>query len=731
MKKTVIWTISVSLIFSLLWMLPMDVFAAGTEGFYHVSGTQIVDGAGNPVVLKGMSFDNCQWSNPPSIAQGPANDHDARSYFELAEMGLDHVRFDLNYGLFEDDEAPGIYKEAGFEWLDQNIAWAKAAGMKLILRMMHPQGGYQASSSVMVDQSGVEADASTISGGKPLWIDIGKDGKPTGGTNYQSLQQRLINLWKAIAKRYADEPTIIGYDLVNEPVVPQLATKEQTRNQWRDLAQRITDEIRTVDQNHIIFVQRLITWFNAEDYDSTDWNHMTEEETQVLIDDDNAVYEFHFFEPFQFTHQGADFMPQYENLDTAYPSDYVVNYTCSDWGSRGTVSAQLVKREGEWTYFESDPISLTSSYNFLQLQAGVANLNGGTVWFDDLRITRKDSQGQVTVVENHDFSQGLGQFGGKWFQYGGSVQWDDTVGHGETGGSLRISGASGQWDNANSWNQVFLDPECTYRVSGWVKGGTGQQQPQVSCLYAEKIWRMNKAYLSHMLQKYLAFGVENQVPMITEWGFMTRCCEEGRGAAAYTKDLTDLLEQYGVSSNYHSYHDKDFGLYPLPSWQERGERNEALYEILTTYFGEKTELQASTLTFLSEGETVASLTLQWGATVTVPTPQREGYTFCGWDQPVPDAMPEWDMTFHALWAQTARVTADGVQVDVSHREAAAVIAAGYDEAGRMQCVGLIHPEGDGTKYTIEGTDFITSEQVVVYFLGTSAQPVCGEEEALD
>ena len=645
---------------------PLDASAAETEGFYHVSDGQIVNGEGESVVLKGMSFDNCQWGNPSSIEEGPANDHDAQSYFELAGMGLDHVRFDMNYGLFEDDDAPGEYKEEGFAWLDQNIEWAKAAGMKLILRMMHPQGGYQASSSVMVDQTEGEASAATISGGKPLWIDIGPDGKPTGGENYMALQQRLINLWAAIAERYADEPAIIGYDLVNEPVVPQLATKEETLGQWRDLAQRIANAIREVDENHIIFVQRLLTWFNAEDYNSTDWNHMTEEETQVLIDDENTVYEFHFFEPFQFTHQGADFMIQYEDLDTSYPSDYVVNYTCSDWGSKGTVAGEYIRTEGEWLYFESEPVTLTADCNFLQLQAAVPDLNGGTVWFDDLRITREDSQGNVTTVEEHDFSQGLGQFGGSWFGSGGSAQWDGAVGRGETGGSLRISGARGQWDNANSWNQVFLDQGCTYRVSGWVKGGTGGQYPQVSCLYAEELWRMNKDYLDHMLQKYLAFGEENNVPMITEWGFMTRCCQDGRGGDRYTEDLTDLLETYGLSSNYHSYHDKDFGLYPLPAWQVRGDRNEALYEILKEYFGQKTG---------------------------------------------------------------ALVTPSGVVVDLSGRETAMVIAAGYAGNGQLLCLELLRPQAGTGEYLIEGTDFTNASRVCVFFLDENYVPVCAAEQA--
>jgi len=40
-------------------------------------------------------------------------------------MGMNTIRFYLNYHFFEDDTNPYNYKQTAWDWLDQNIAWAK------------------------------------------------------------------------------------------------------------------------------------------------------------------------------------------------------------------------------------------------------------------------------------------------------------------------------------------------------------------------------------------------------------------------------------------------------------------------------------------------------------------------------------------------------------------------------------------------------------------------------
>ena len=99
--------------------------------FYHVSGTNIVDTAGNIIQLKGIAMGNMIWSSLEPVD----NDHNENSFRELAKLGFNSVRFYLSYSYFEEENNPYVYKENGFDWLEQNIAWAKKHGIKIIFNI--------------------------------------------------------------------------------------------------------------------------------------------------------------------------------------------------------------------------------------------------------------------------------------------------------------------------------------------------------------------------------------------------------------------------------------------------------------------------------------------------------------------------------------------------------------------------------------------------------------------
>ena len=62
------------------------------------------------------------------------------------------------------------------------------------------------------------------------------------------------------------------------------------------MAQTLTDGIRTVDNNHMIFVERMCA---SQDLAGTQeqWVNFNDENNYVRLDDDNTVYEFHYYDP--------------------------------------------------------------------------------------------------------------------------------------------------------------------------------------------------------------------------------------------------------------------------------------------------------------------------------------------------------------------------------------------------------------------------------------------------
>lgn len=62
------------------------------------------------------------------------------------------------------------------------------------------------------------------------------------------------------------------------------------------------------------------------------------------------------------------------------------------------------------------------------------------------------------------------------------------------------------------------------------------------------------------------------------------------------------------------------------------------------------QINTYTISFnVAGGNAIAPVTLAYGATVTLPSPQRQGYNFLGWNQTVPLTMPANDLTLTARW----------------------------------------------------------------------------------
>ena len=89
---------------------------------------------------------------------------------------------------------------------------------------------------------------------------------------------QLNALWLKIATRYKDKSAVAGYNLINEPNSP-------TSDTLKEACRRIIENIRTVDQKHIIFL-------DGNNYAA---NFDVFADGSLSAMDNNLVYSFHLY----------------------------------------------------------------------------------------------------------------------------------------------------------------------------------------------------------------------------------------------------------------------------------------------------------------------------------------------------------------------------------------------------------------------------------------------------
>ncbi|HEX6880254.1 MAG TPA: cellulase family glycosylhydrolase, partial [Terriglobales bacterium] len=140
----------------------------------------------------------------------------------LHRAGFNTIRVPMHFDLFESDDSEG------FRLLDQLTSWCRAEGMYMILDLHAAPGG----------QTGANIDDSP---GYP-WLFAS-----------QQEQQHLIAIWRRLATHFRDEPAVLGYDLLNEPI-PPFPKLAPLHSELEPLYRKLSAEIRKVDQNHILFL---------------------------------------------------------------------------------------------------------------------------------------------------------------------------------------------------------------------------------------------------------------------------------------------------------------------------------------------------------------------------------------------------------------------------------------------------------------------------------------------
>jgi endoglucanase len=212
----------------LLNFKPASSTYAQSSGYLHTQGGEILDSAGDPVIFTGIN-----WFGLETESYAPHGLW-ARSLDSLldqiVQLGFNVIRLPYSNQLFDPGSLPnGINYELnpdlkglnGLQIMDKLIAGAGQRGLKVILDRHRPDSHAQSE----------------------LWY------------TSQYSQERWIQDWVMLAKRYAGDDTVIGADLHNEPHGQATWGSGDPATDWRLAAEKAGNAILAVNPNWLIIVQ--------------------------------------------------------------------------------------------------------------------------------------------------------------------------------------------------------------------------------------------------------------------------------------------------------------------------------------------------------------------------------------------------------------------------------------------------------------------------------------------
>ena len=253
-------------------LIILIAFSSFGQGYLHRNGQKIEDGNGKNIVLRGLGLGGWMiqegYMLKTAAAAGPqhiikqkitdligaqnteefykaykSNGITKKDIDSLSAWGFNSIRLPMHYNLYtlpiekENVLGQNTWLEEGFKMTDDLLTWCAANKIYLILDLHGAPGG-----------QGHDANISDYDVTKPsLWESVPN-------------QDKMVALWKKLALRYRDSPWIGGYDIINEPnwnfegANPN-GCDETSNVPLRDLQVRVTNAIREVDTNHLIFIE--------------------------------------------------------------------------------------------------------------------------------------------------------------------------------------------------------------------------------------------------------------------------------------------------------------------------------------------------------------------------------------------------------------------------------------------------------------------------------------------
>jgi endoglucanase len=178
-------------------------------------------------------------------------------YFDaIKEAGFDFIRLPIRWNTHAEESAPYTIDPAFFTRVDEIVSWAMERDLSIIVDFHHYE-------EIMWDPASH------------------KDG--------------FIGIWKQVAEHYKDYPSNVLFELLNEP------NDQLNAVLWNEYLRDALAVVRESNPTRDVVIGP-VNW-NAYDWIST----------LNVPNDAHFIVTFHYYLPFEFTHQGADWVGEESN----------------------------------------------------------------------------------------------------------------------------------------------------------------------------------------------------------------------------------------------------------------------------------------------------------------------------------------------------------------------------------------------------------------------------------
>jgi endoglucanase len=173
-------------------------------------------------------------------------------YFDLVKQaGFDFVRLPVRWNTHAEESEPYAIDPTFFDRVDEVVDWSLERGLTIIVDFHHYE-------EMMSDPWGNE--------------------------------ERFLAIWKQVAEHYKDYPSNVLFELLNEP------NDQLNASLWNQYLAEALKVVRETNPTRDVVIGPA-SW-NAYDWVST----------LDIPGDPHLIVTFHYYLPFQFTHQGAEWV---------------------------------------------------------------------------------------------------------------------------------------------------------------------------------------------------------------------------------------------------------------------------------------------------------------------------------------------------------------------------------------------------------------------------------------